>query len=165
MLKQALLIIALSGSALVDFRGASANELGSPEEARKMLSRAVAEMKTDKLAAIAKFNHNDPQFRDRDLFVFCFNQQDGRFTAHEAMVGQDVRSMRDIKGAWSGEEMYQSAKEGQIVEIDFVSPLPGSTSKVVKRSFITRVGDQVCGVSAYQLNDIVKATQAADGNW
>jgi cytochrome c len=113
----------------------------------------------------AKFNHNDPQFRDRDLFVFCFNHQDGRFTAHEAMVGQDVRSLRDLKGTWSGEEMYRNAKEGQIVEIDFVSPLPGSTSKAVKRSFITRVGDQVCGVSAYQLNVIVKATPAADGDW
>jgi hypothetical protein len=165
MLKQALLIITLSGSALADFRGASANELGSPEEARSMLNRAVAEMKSDKLAAIAKFNHNDPRFRDRDLFVFCFNQRDGRFTAHEAMVDQDVRNFRDIKGAWSGEEMYQNAREGQIVEIDFISPLPGSTSNAVKRSFITRVGDQVCGVSAYQLNAIVKATQAADGDW
>jgi hypothetical protein len=165
MLKQALLIAALSGSAIAGFRGASANELGSLEEARSMLNRAVAEMKSDKLAAIAKFNHNDPQFRDRDLFVFCFNQQDGRFTAHEAMVDQDVRSLRDIKGTWSGEEMYQNAKEGQIVEIDFDAPLPGSISKASKRAFITRVGDQVCGVSAYQLNVTVKATQAADGDW
>src|SRR5216684_478407 len=114
MLKQTLLIIALSGSALAGSGGASAAEFGTPEQAKDMLGRAVAEMKADKLAAIAKFNHNDPQFRDRDLFVFCFNQQDGRFTAHEAMVDQDVRNLKDVKGTWSGEEMYRNAKEAQI---------------------------------------------------
>ena len=38
-----------------------------------MLVRAAAAIKTDQSGAIAKFNHNDPEFRDRDLFVFCFN--------------------------------------------------------------------------------------------
>ena len=46
-----------------------------------MLKRAVAQVKKDKLAAMASFNHNDTSFRDRDLFVFCFNGGDGRFTA------------------------------------------------------------------------------------
>jgi hypothetical protein len=54
-----------------------------------MLVRAIAAVKANESEAIARFNHNDPEFRDRDLFVFCFNRQDGKFTAHEAMVKRD----------------------------------------------------------------------------
>ena len=118
-----------------------------------MLDRAVAEMKADKGKAIEKFNHNDSTFRDRDLFVFCFNAQDGRFTAHEAMVAHDVRALRDETGRPFGEQMYQSAREGQIAEVSYVSPHPGSTERAEKRAYVTRLGDQVCGVSVFHQDD------------
>jgi hypothetical protein len=159
MFKQMLLCTALIGSAFVGSIGASASEYGTPDEARAMLARAVVEVKADKPGAIAKFNHNDRQFRDRDLFVFCFNGQDGKFTAHEAMVTRDVRTFRDKTGKAFGEEMYRNPKEGQIVEVAFMSPVPGSTGLVAKRSYVTRIGDQVCGVSAYDLNGTGKPTQ------
>ena len=129
-----------------------AAEFGTAEEAKAMLERAIAEVKANKLSAIDKFNHNDWPFRDRDLFVFCFNASDGRFTAHEALVAQDVRNLRDRRGRSVGEEMYRRAMEGQVAEVRFVSPFPGSTQQVPKRAYITRVGDQVCGVSAYLYN-------------
>ena len=66
----------------------SATEFGTAAEAKAMLERAVAALKTSETAAITAFNRNDAQFRDRDLFVFCFNGSDGTLTAHEALVGR-----------------------------------------------------------------------------
>jgi hypothetical protein len=127
-------------------------EYGTPAEARAMLQRAVAAMKTGKAEAIAMFNHNERQFRDRDLFVFCFNKLDGKYTAHESMVGRDVRTFVDGNGRSTGWQMYREAVDDRIVKIDFVSQLPGTTRLEPKHAYIARVGDQVCGVSAYRVD-------------
>ena len=83
-----------------------AGEFGTFDEAKAMLDRAIIAIKEDKSNAIASFNHNDPRYRDRDLFVFCFDRKDGKFTAHEAMIGWDVRTLYDIWGSPFGEEMF-----------------------------------------------------------
>ena len=126
-------------------------EYGTPAEAVAMLQRAVAAIKAGKAEAIASFNHNDTPFRDRDLFVFCFNERDGKYTAHEALVGHNVRSFVDGNGRSIGWQMYQAAMDDQIVKIDFVSPLPGTTGLSTRYAYVTRVDDQVCGVSAYRI--------------
>jgi hypothetical protein len=60
---------------------------------------------------------------------------------------------------WYGEKMYQNAREDEIAEVSFVSPLPGSTELVEKRAFVTLIGDQVCGSSTYRFNGRGSATQ------
>jgi hypothetical protein len=142
------------GVAMVDaIRAAkSSAEHGTATEAKAMLDRATAAVRADKAAALTRFNHNDPQFRDRDLFVFCFNGKDGKFTAHEALVGQDVRMLRDKTGKPFGEKMYLNAKEGQVDTIGYMSPIAGAPEQASKRADITRIGDQVCGVSFYRFN-------------
>lgn len=152
MLTQLLVRTALLTLVLAAPVSASGAEYGTAAEAKAMLNRAILEVKADKAGAIAKFNHNDPLFRDRDLFVFCFNVKDGKFTAHEAMTGLDARKLKDSTGRSFVEEMYQNAREDEIAEVSFVSPLPGSTKLVAKRAFVARIGDQVCGVSVYQSN-------------
>ena len=152
MLKQLLLCSVLIVLTVAGQTPAASNEFGNAYEAKAMLDRAIAKVKTDKLAAIDSFNHNDLPFRDRDLFVFCFNGSDGRFTAHEAFVTRDVRNLRDSNGAPFGAEMYNTAQEGRVTEVTFVSPLPGSTELAFKSAYVTRIGDQVCGVSAYQVD-------------
>jgi hypothetical protein len=92
--------------------------------------------------------------RDRDLFVFCFNGEDGKFTAHEALVGQNARAIRDKTGQPVGEQMYRDAKEGLVNTVSFIGPLAGSTEQVSKRAYVTRIGDQVCGVSFYRFNGL-----------
>ena len=152
MLRHALLCTGVVASVFAICPSASgAAEFGTPEEAQAMLKRAVASVKRDKLAAIASFNHNDLSFRDRDLFVFCFDGGDGRFTAHEAFVARDVRELRDANGAPFGAEIYYTAQEGEIAKVVYIAPVPGSTDLAVKGAYATRIGDQVCGVSAYQL--------------
>ena len=133
---------------------AAAGEFGSTDEARAMLNRAVVEVRANKFAAIEKFNRNELPFRDRDLFVFCFGGADGKFTAHEALITWDVRRLRDARGAPYGAHMYGTALEGQIDELAFVSPMPGSTALAFKTAYFSRVGDQVCGVSAFQFDEV-----------
>jgi len=138
---------------------AAAEEFGTSDEASAMLGRAIAVLKVEKQVAIASFNHNDPAFRDRDLFVFCFNAYDGKFTAHEAFVGSDVRSLVDRRGYQYGTAMFNAPNDGRAVEIAYSSPVPGATFQVRKRAHVARIGDQVCGVSFYLYNAPGEPTQ------
>ena len=128
-----------------------AEEFATPHEARAMLDRAVIAVKQDQAAAIINFNHNDPKYRDRDLFVFCFDRRNGKFTAHEAMVGWDVRTLHDIWGSPFGKEMF-AVKDGETIEVTYLSPVPGSTMLAPRRAYVAGIGDQACGVSAYLRN-------------
>jgi len=157
MLKKTL-VQALLAFTMAAASHARAAEFGTAAEARAMLDRAVIAVKTDQADAINQFNYNNAQFRDRDLFVFCFNRRDGKFTAHEAMVGWDVQSLQDIWGSPFGEEMFR-VKDGQTIEVTYMSPLPGTIGLVPKRAYVTGVGDQSCGVSAYQLDEGIAQTR------
>ena len=80
-----LLTVALPAFAALWSDGSLAGEpLGTAEQARAMLDRAVAALKANQGTALQAFNdaHNK-DFRDRDLFVYCFNAGDGKFTAYE----------------------------------------------------------------------------------
>jgi hypothetical protein len=43
--------------------------------------RVITELKANESAAITKFNSPNGGFRDRDLYVFCFNTTTGIFSA------------------------------------------------------------------------------------
>lgn len=159
MVKHLLFCLTLAGMAFGRFATADEAGFGTANEAIAMLRQATTAVKADKTAAINKFNHNDEPFRHRDLFVFCFNGSDGKFTAHEAFVAWDVRGLRDSNGKTYGAEMYSAAQEDRIAEITFTSPVPGSTELAVKRAYVTRVADQVCGVSFYQFSGQISPTQ------
>jgi hypothetical protein len=147
---QAFFAVVIAASAVAG--PASSQEFGTAAEAKSMLERAVVEVRADKARAFQMFNSNHPQFRDRDLFVFCFRAGDGKFTAHESMVARDVRELRDPAGLPFGAKMFAEAPEGKVLAIAFVSPFPGTTIRVPKRAFVTRVENHVCGVSAYLYN-------------
>ena len=153
MLRKALSLAGLCITLAVSVSNATEYlEYGAPGEAKVMLDRAVMALKVDKAKAIESFNSNTDSFRDRDLFVFCFNTNDGKFTAHEALIGQDVRTLSDKTGTPFGEQMYLAAKENQIGAVAYIAPVPGSTVQAPKRAYVTRIDDQVCGVSFYLFN-------------
>ncbi len=149
MLKQTLFFASATVMFFVGMSLACASEYGSGNEALGMLKRAVIEVKANKAAAIEKFNNNNPAFRDRDLFVFCFGARDGKLTAHEALVTWDVRNLRDAKGRPFGTEMLAKAEQGRITEVVYVAPVPGTSALADRKAYVTRIGDQVCGVSAF----------------
>jgi len=130
---------------------AQQNQFGTAAEAKAMLAKAVAAVQADKAKALAMFNKGEGGFKDRDLQPFCFNVSDGTLTAATmpSLLGTDVRTLKDKTGKPFGEEVYKAAMEGKITEVSYMFPRPGETEPVQKVSFITKVGDQGCGVGYF----------------
>lgn len=143
------LLTAACAALLLSAGMATAAEFGTADEAKAMLGRAAAAIKADKATALAQFTAGENGFRDRDLYPFC-GGADGNFTAHPTLVGKSLKDLKDKTGKPLGQEIYGSAKEGQITEVSYMWPRPGSTDPVSKVSFVTRVGDQVCAVGYYK---------------
>jgi signal transduction histidine kinase len=149
------LVIATFGAAAVMF-STTAFAQGTAAEAKAMLDKAVAAVKADKTKALDMINKGEGGFLDRDLYVFCFNLSDGKAVAAGSnnarkLTGQDVRTQKDATGRVYGEQLYAAAKQGQINEVSYSFPKPGSdTTPVPKVSFVTGVGDLGCGVGYYK---------------
>lgn len=131
--------------------GLYAQDGGTSAQAKALLEKAVTAVKADKAAALAKFIKKDGGFIDRDLYVFCFNMSDGKFTAHvdPKLMGVDIRTMNN-PGHPYGKQLYDSAKEGTFSTVSYNFPKPGTTTPVSKHTFITKVADQGCGVGYYK---------------
>ena len=121
-------------------------QYGTAAEAKAMLEKAVAALKANKAKALAEFTKGEGGFKDRDLYPFC-GGPDGNFTAHPSLTGKSLKDLKDKAGKPLGAEMYKVAQEGKIA---YMWPRPGQTEPVLKVSFVTKVGDQVCAVGYYK---------------
>lgn len=128
---------------------AFAGEFGTADEAKAMLNKAAAAVKADKAAALAQFTKGEGGFKDRDLYPFC-GGADGIFTAHPSLAGKSLKELKDKTGKALGEEIYATAKEGEIKEVSYMWPRPGQTEPVQKVSYVTKIGDQTCAVGYYK---------------
>jgi signal transduction histidine kinase len=117
-----------------------------------MLEKAVVAVKADKAKALAMFNNDEGGFKDRDLYRFCFNSGDGKVnaTAAKNLIGTDVRALKDKTGKAFGEDLYRAAQKETVTEVSYMFPRPGTDTPVEKISFVTKVGDQGCGVGYYK---------------
>jgi hypothetical protein len=147
ILTSALAAVALLIAAAV----AVAQQFGTAAEAKAMLEKAVTALKANEADALAKFNSPTGGFRDRDLYVFCFDMTTGKFNAHvnPALMGTDARALK-VNGQPVGETVFNAAKEGTITTVDYNFPKPGTTQPVPKESYVTRVGNEGCGVGYYK---------------
>ena len=121
-----------------------------------MLDHAVAALNTKfKATALSEFNDkNNKEYHDRDLYIFCINMPDGKITAtvNPTLVGTDGRTLK-FKDDPFGQRIYDAMKgtpEESVATVDYSFPKPGTTEYVAKQSFVTRVGDQGCGVGYYK---------------
>jgi single cache domain-containing protein len=134
---------------------AGAQQSGTAAEAKAMLERAVTAPKVGEAKPLTEFNDKtNKQFHDRDLYVFCVNMADGKFTAHPnpALIGTDARAMK-LKDDPFGQRVFDAIKNsapGSVVTVQYNYPRPGTTEPVPKESFVTRVGDQGCDVGYYK---------------
>ncbi len=127
-----------------------AGESGTREQAKSMLERAVVVLKADKHRALALFTRGGGGFKDRDLYVFCAGP-DGMITAHPYVQSFNLKEFKDKTGKAVGEEMYAVAEEGRFAEVSYKWLRPGGGDEQVdKVSFVTKVGDQICGVGYYK---------------
>jgi hypothetical protein len=140
---------------LIDGAALGAEQFASAEEARAMLDRAVTALKANEVAALKAFNdEKNKNFRDRDLYIFCFSLPDGKFTAYQSplMLGTDVRELMLDKDP-IGQRAYDAvakAAEGDVVSVDYSFPKPGSKQPAAKQSLLTRIANQSCGVSYFK---------------
>ena len=128
-----------------------AADFGTAEEGKaKRLRRAVAAVKEDKTKALDMFNNGEGGFKDRDLYVWCANASNGIVTAQPYMNrGKQLRDIKGKHGAPFGETIMQNATEERSKETTYWWPRPGSDEPLEKKTFYTKVGDQICGVGYY----------------
>ena len=132
---------------------------GTAEEAKAMLMKAVAAVRTDEAKALDMFNKGEGGFRDRDLYVFCVSTSDGTIVAVgnpnlKEALGSDMRAAQNSTGRAFGAEIYAAIQkpEGQITEVSYMLPRPGADDTPVPRvSLVARADAEVgCGVGYYR---------------
>jgi len=146
------LLVTLSAVALSGFATlAVSGEFGTAEEAKAMLQKVVAAIKANKSDALTKVNSGTDGFKDRDLYPFCVGLE-GIITAHPdpKARGSNLKDAEDKNGKMFGEEIMRVAKEGEVAQVDYLYPRPGTKEPVNKVTFVTKVGDQMCGVGYYK---------------
>ena len=114
------------------------------------------QLKANEGDAIKAFNDkNNDQFHVLDLYVFCINLADGKFTSQldQSLVGTSAESLR------YGQDQYgkrllstlREAPEGKVISVAYNALRPGTKSGAVpKVSFVARIGKQGCGVGYYR---------------
>jgi hypothetical protein len=146
-------VIALSTAAFGQQTG------GTADEAKAMLTKAVAAVKADKAKALDMFNKGEGGFRDRDLYVFCANASDGTIVATgnpklKQALGTNMRAAENSAGDPFGAEIYAAIQkpEGQITEVSYMATKPdGDDTPVAKVSLVTRADNDLgCGVGYYK---------------
>src|ERR1700726_2975393 len=132
---------------------------GTADEAKAMLTKAVAALKADKAKTLDLIDKGEGGFLDRDLYVFCANASDGKTVAignpnaRAQTMGVDTRTQKDANGKAFGQELYDAYQkpEGQITEVSYMFVRPGpDKTPAPKVSFATKVGDLGCGVGYYK---------------
>ena len=130
----------------------SSGERGTPAEAKAMLQKAVDHYNSvGRNQALADFNAKKPPFSDRDLYVFCIGPNrtivaNGGFPQY---VGTAQDLWKDADGKPLGQailDMVKDSGEGS-VRYRWINPVTHKMES--KIAFGQKVGDDVCGVGAY----------------
>src|SRR2546427_8689672 len=128
------------------------SERGTPAEAKAMLQQVVAHyQEVGRKQALADFNAKKPPFGDRDLYVVCIGPN-GIITANGGFpqyVGLSPDVLKDADGKPVGKAIWDlgNSKGGGSVQYRWINPVSGKTEPKV--FFGEKVGDDVCGVGAY----------------
>ena len=125
-------------------------QFGTEAEARALLEKAVTAVKDNKQKALEMFNKGEGGFKDRDLYVWCANASDGVLTAHPWLKGEHLQEIKGKKGYPLGKEIMDNATEGEIKQVTYWWPRPGTDTPLEKTSFYTQVEGQNCGVGFYK---------------
>jgi hypothetical protein len=126
------------------------------EAAKAMLLKAVAAVKADRDVALAMFTQGVGGFRQGDLYPFCNKISDGKVIAGPVtfiLPGTDGRTLKDSTGKPFGQEIFAAAQkpEGQLTEVTYTFPKAGTSAPMFQKvTYVTKVGDLICGVGYYK---------------
>ena len=153
MFRTALLVVL--ARAVITYAGpasAQAQASGNENAARAMLERGIAALKKDPAAALAAFTKGESGFRNADFYVFCIDMKTGRFSASGGkpeLIGTEAKNLKEKDGSPLGEKVMKAMEKDKIATVTYNFPKPGSETPMPKTSYVTRVGDQGCGVGYY----------------
>jgi len=117
---------------------------------RRCSRRPPLAVKADEAGALARFDNPNGGYKDRDLYVFCFDRRSGVLLAGQPTTkGKDVRTLIDPTSKRVGQEMFANVKDDDVIIVDYLFPKPNSTVPVAKESFVEGLGDVACGVGYY----------------
>ena len=146
-------VLAVSPAAFAEQTG------GTADEAKAMLMKAIAAVRADEAKALDMFNTGEGGFRDRDLYVFCVNANNGTIVATgnpklKQALGTNMRAAQNSRGEPFGAEIYAAIQkpEGQITEVSYMATKPdGDDTPVAKVTFVARADNDLgCGVGYYK---------------
>ena len=143
----------LLAAACVAMPSFAAEERAKPEEAKAMLAKAIAHIKSvGKDKAFADFMTKPGPWIDRDLYINVFDLN-GKTLAHGAnarLVGKDNLNMQDANGKYHVKERLDIAKakgKGQ-QEFAFLNPMTKQIES--KLMFFERLDDIVVACGSYK---------------
>ena len=106
---------------------------------------------------VKAFNdEKNTDFRDRDLFVYCFSLPDGNITAYQSpvMIGTNVKELKNPPNNPVGQRAYDAVAktaEGEMVSFSYDFSKPGTKAPAPKETLEVRIGKQACGVSYFKM--------------
>lgn len=133
---------------------AIADARSGDKDAKAMLEHAVSYLEDNSPArAFAAFNNQKGSFHRNDLYTFVVGIEDGIMYAHggapEAIVGADVRELRDAAGKLIVKEMLAAANQPNGGTVNYVW-LNRVTNRVEdKTTQVRKVGKYMVGVGYY----------------
>ena len=126
------------------------SERGTPDEAKAMLEKAIEHYNSvGRKQALADFTAKTAPFSDRDLYVFCL-AADGRTTANGGFpqyVGTSADAWKDADGKPLGHRILEAGTGQGSVDYRWINPV--NLNLEHKTAFAKKVGEDVCGVGAY----------------
>lgn len=141
-----------AGLAVLCSHAAFAADRATPEQAKALLDKAVAELQMDgPQKAFAAFNDSHGGYTIGELYVFVFDLK-GKYEASAAnptLTGTDAYDLHDAEGKFLVREMIAVAKSKGDGQVDYVWLNRADNHVERKRSLIHRVGDHIVGVGYY----------------
>ena len=130
---------------------AAKSERGTPAEAQAMLAQAIEHYNSvGRKQALADFTAKKAPFSDRDLYVFCIGLN-GIRTANGGFpqyVGTPAIGLKDAEGKPLEPRILEVASSGGgSVDYHWINPMNHQMEH--KIAFVKKVGEDVCGVGAY----------------
>jgi len=144
--------VLMAGLAVLWAQSAIAQDKATPEQAKALLDKAVAEVQMDgPEKAFAQFNDHNSGYTVGELYVFVFDLK-GKYEAsggNPALVGTDASDLHDAEGKYLVREMIALAKSKGHGRVDYVWLNRADNQVEKKRSLVQRVGDHIVGVGYY----------------
>jgi cytochrome c len=127
---------------------AQSSQFGTPTEAKAMFDKAVAALKADKAKAIDMFNKGEGGFREKDLYVFCFDAKTGIFNAQvvKSLLSTDIRLVKEKDGSPLGQKIFDAVKEGSVNTVQYNFPRPGGDTPSSKNHTSPRLVTKPVGL-------------------